>query len=290
MKTKSQPAFTLIELLVVIAIIAILAAILMPVLSSARARADSIQCLNNLHQWGMAFHIYSDENNDYVPEEGDTLEPINWTGGGGSSTPNYSLAWYNVLPPEIGQPPLINLYGLNNNPLNPPLPGSHSIFSCPSCPAPLTSLGYQNPLSVKMAFFMYGENSRLCVNWGTRYNTDGTPKGVQQTKLTKVVDPASTIFVAEVNPDAADGSSSVGTPEASTGPSESCVTAFYATARHNHNVIGNFVMCDGRAISAQTNQFWEPQQIADGGSADNGQEEWSVSRPIYWYPSPTTPN
>src|SRR5580700_3407065 len=125
---KNQ-AFTLIELLVVIAIIAILAAILMPVLSSAKAKADSIQCLGNLRQWGVTFGMYGNDNNDYVPEEGDTLEAINYSGVGGG-TPNYTVAWYNSLPPGLGLPAMINLYGLNGNPTNPPLPASHTIFAC----------------------------------------------------------------------------------------------------------------------------------------------------------------
>jgi prepilin-type N-terminal cleavage/methylation domain-containing protein len=295
MKTnfKNGSAFTLIELLVVIAIIAILAAMLMPVLSSAKNRAQQIQCLNNMRQWGIAFHMYCDDNNDYVPEEGDTEESINYTGTQPGTTPNYTLAWYNVIPPEVGTPSMVNLYGLNGNPLNPPLPGTHSLFSCPSCPSPLTSLGYQNPLSVRMAFFMYGENSRLCVNWGTRY-PNGVPSGIQQTRLINVKKSSQTVFLAEVNPDSTTGgSSSVGNPESSVGPAESCVTGFYAIARHMYNTRGNFAMCDGSAIEARTNDFWEPQTVADGLTStpiDTGQAEWLSARNIYWYPSPTTPN
>lgn len=78
--------FTLIELLVVIAIIAILAAILLPALQSARERGRSASCLNNLKQISGLFNTYSDTFNDIVP-------PYEWKRPAGSTGSGSAAHW-----------------------------------------------------------------------------------------------------------------------------------------------------------------------------------------------------
>ncbi len=246
-------AFTLIELLVVIAIIAILAALLLPALAKAKAKAQKITCLSNMKQWGLAFRMYSDDNSDRIPEEGMSPQKS-------ITDPDNADAWYNVVAPTIRQRSMVDLY--KATPPSPPLPSTKSIYSCPVCPVPDSS--YANPPSIAKAFFMYGENSRICVNKSTRGGPNITFSSVKK--------PSDTIMMAEVEPN---GPTSVGYN------SLAQVTSKYAIGRHENNT-GDFAMCDGSARTARTNDF------IDVAGANDPATEWSTVRKMYWWPAPDT--
>jgi len=94
-KHNPQKNFTLIELLVVIAIIAILAALLLPALSTAKELSRQVVCLSNLKQLGAGVALYAADNEGWLPVSND---PVRSDGTGGD-TP---MQWRVSVAPYVG--------------------------------------------------------------------------------------------------------------------------------------------------------------------------------------------
>jgi prepilin-type N-terminal cleavage/methylation domain-containing protein/prepilin-type processing-associated H-X9-DG protein len=232
-RPRRSGGFTLIELLVVIAIIALLAALLLPTLARAKDKAKTTACLSNVKQWGLAFWMYEDDNEEFFPYEGAI---------GDISSGFNANAWYNTCTEYASQPRLMELYQQGN----PPVPGSKSIFTCPSA----SKKPNPNPPTVAAAFFMYGFNNRM------------DPNGVEQFKRTQAVRPVDTITFTEGEENGYPSCSGVYTP-----------------SRHANNKRANLGFVDGHAAPVNTNDY--RRTTAEDNSSVL---EWGRPRVVYWYP------
>jgi prepilin-type N-terminal cleavage/methylation domain-containing protein/prepilin-type processing-associated H-X9-DG protein len=182
--------FTLIELLVVIAIIAILAAMILPALAKAKDKAKLVGCTSNLRQWGMAMRMYIDDNGDRIPCDGMDHTGVYPGSDGAEQDLN---AWFNLLPPYMGEKILKDYFynaGLPGNPVMRaeliPFPGGKGkIWHCPS--AFMSSGTIMNGLSGNGTdgFFSYDMNLDLKMD-------PTVPTGL--TKMTYPAMPKATTF------------------------------------------------------------------------------------------------
>ncbi len=132
-KWQTRSGFTLLELLVVIAIIAILAALLLPVLSSAKIKAQRTGCLNDLRQLSLGCKMYADDNNGQLVSSwplgsaGAVVNPYSWCPGWASST--------RPQDPVYGPAPQFsptNEYALQQGKIWPYVGKSAAVYHCPA--------------------------------------------------------------------------------------------------------------------------------------------------------------
>jgi len=138
MKQRSKHAFTLTELLVVVPVAALVGTMLFAVSNDARQQLQAAACLNNMRQWGLGFMLYANDYNDYFPYDGNPTVSV-------CDRTYNTNAWYNVVPPYIGQKTLCQLYAANT----PPTPLTRSVWSCPSSTNVTVQPTIANP------YFMY---------------------------------------------------------------------------------------------------------------------------------------
>ncbi len=195
-------AFTLIELLVVIAIIAILASLLLPTLAKAKQQALQANCVSDLKQWGIAEQMYVNDYKDSLPTDG--MGPDGDYDGGAApyGMPLDPSAWFNVLPPYVGEHPLSYYY---NQPggvpyKKMPFPGGNGskIWNCPS--AQMTVQEAQNIVvgAGEYGFFSFAQNLDLNKIPGTA--TSATDLGAEYPyptmgRISSLAKPSATVLM-----------------------------------------------------------------------------------------------
>jgi prepilin-type N-terminal cleavage/methylation domain-containing protein/prepilin-type processing-associated H-X9-DG protein len=193
-ETLERGAFTLVELLVVIAVIAILSALLLPALSRARGKGQSVACLNNLRQLALATQLYADDFQGRLPYNlgaADTKNSVRY--GGFRNWANNVLSW------ELDEDNT-NTTWLAKGGLGPYLTGAAKIFSCPADRAVSES---QRNAGWTQRVRSYSMNAMVGNAGSFSYEgfNSNNPRYTQFFKESDISDPARIFVFVEEHPD-----------------------------------------------------------------------------------------
>ncbi len=236
-KTMKRPLFTLIELLVVIAIIAILAALLLPALNKARARARDIKCISNLKQVGTYMHMYVDMNKGKFPTYNGLTTPYLWGGGGKWQDGLYALA---------SGTPLQDLR--HYNPFNDTTPGRpYTFLGCPAME--------QNLVRMLGISRHYGMNSF--------HSNTANSSFTAQMLAAKVKYPSGRMLILDIDRDNPGGWEATEIQN-STNIVRNLGTGVSAHWRHNNGNGANILHVDGHASMYTRNQIPADNTSATG--------------------------
>jgi prepilin-type N-terminal cleavage/methylation domain-containing protein/prepilin-type processing-associated H-X9-DG protein len=250
---RRRPAFTLIELLVVISIIAILVALLLPALRSARDAAKAIQCGTQLKQIGLGFNLYAEDHKDYFPLLSDGVTV--------NAAPRYQAEWYREMVCQfdyLGRRynPYSSTSYFNMKPMLtiPTLQYAMGLLGCPS--ADFLSARINTPTAAENPYYTGGAGyAAAATNYGLNWRAWMERKNPVLWKIDplgrqEMIRPSSTFMMSETQQGTTSSYGSAMIPWA--GGED--------TLEYRHNKALNMLYMDGHVVASG------PELIAPGGS------------------------